>query len=220
MIIDHFLNKIEKRFEENTLPNLFILKMDTDQFQNFYDKCILKITKKKLNSHPDFLKVVIDEGEKSYKVESKNIAEFNKFLNFKPSNIKTKFSFIFDAHLISEVLFNKFLKTFEESNSTNCIFLIIPKEESLLPTIKSRAIEFYLDSEIKNSKIEIIDPAIILENFKSQEISFEEAFNQLINYNLKNSNRPSHEVLDAIKIAQKAYQFNNSKQQILSFLMP
>jgi DNA polymerase III delta prime subunit len=220
MKTDQFVSKIEMLYRESKLPHLFIIKIDLANAEDFYQKMIETITHKKLSGHADFYKVNVDESEKSYKVDSKNIADFSKFLNFKPTHIKHKFAFVFDAHLMTEVLYNKFLKTFEETSSDTTIFLIIPKEEELLPTIKSRAITFYLDQDKTLIETEILDPALILLNFKNQEMSFENAFEQLINFNLKNTNRSPQDILDAIKLASKAQQFNNSKPQILSFLMP
>lgn len=220
MKIDQFLEKIAIKYREQKLPHLFIIKIDVENSNIFYEQMIESITNKKLTNHADFLKVVVDENEKAYKVDSKNIAHFSKFLNFKPTHLQHKFAFILDAHLMSEVLFNKFLKTFEETSSDTTIFLIIPKEEELLPTIKSRAITFYLDSDKFIEHPEIIDPAIVFLNFKNQELSFESAFEQLIDFNLKHSNRPPKDILESIKLASEASIFNNSKPQILSFLMP
>lgn len=220
MKIDQFLQKIEKKFLEKKLPHLFIIKIDEDNTEIFYQKLIETITHKKISGHADFCKVVIDENEKSYKVDSKNIIDFNKFLNFKPTHLHHKFAILFDAHLMSEVLYNKFLKTFEEASTDTTIFLLTPKEEELLPTIKSRSITFYLDSEKAILPNEIIDPAIVFLNFKNQELSFEAAFLQLIEFNLKHSKKSPQDILESIKLATKALQFNNSKTQILSFLMP
>jgi len=220
MKIDQFLQKIEIKYREKKLPHLFIIKINNEDAEHLYPQMIEKISLKKINNHADFLKVTVDENEKNYKVDSKNIGDFNKFLNYRPTHLHHKFALVFDAHLMSEVLYNKFLKTFEETSSDTTIFLIIPKEEELLPTIKSRAITIYLDDDNVQAPIEIIDPAIIFLNYKNQELSFESAFMQLIDFNIKNGLRTPQEILEAIKLASKALQYNNSKTQILSFLMP
>lgn len=142
-ILQIFVNK----YQQNQLAGVYLAKYKTvDDAKAWITSLSENITKS--IDHPDFLEVKRDsvDGQKTreYKVDSKEIQHFLTFINFRPVQLKKKFVFIHDAHLLSEILSNKLLKTFEEIPSYVCLILLAPSEENLLQTVESRAIKIHL----------------------------------------------------------------------------
>jgi DNA polymerase-3 subunit delta' len=151
---EQIANILYRKYQDNTLASLYILNYDSqfvdaviwaDQFQK-------ELTP--LADHPDILKVHKDAKSLEYKVDSKEIASFLKFINYKPLHLKKKFIFLFDAHDLSVIVSNKLLKVFEEISSEYCLLLFAPDNAQMLPTVTSRAIKLKIEKPFSNEKNE------------------------------------------------------------------
>lgn len=219
------VEKLTKRYAEKKLAHLYLIRNfgSNDLFKLFYQDFAEKILNKKFSTHPDFLIVDVDEDESIYKVDSPNFQEFLRYLNYAPVNLSHKFIFINNAHLISEVLSNKMLKTFEELDESTTIFLNCPNNENILDTIKSRSIEIYLDTEQKLQEMtgqatqEIPN---LLESFKDNDIDEKTFIELAIAQNPKANFQELAKLLDGIKAFNQGSIFNNSKNNNANLVMP
>ena len=217
--IEIILNAFKKKYADESLANLYLIRFNPNEFSfdELTSKVIEKLFSKQFQNHPDILKVTLDHDEKIYKVDSPNFAQLIQFLNFNPINLKHKFAFIADSHLISDTLYNKMLKTFEELDSKISVFLFAPKNEQILLTIKSRAIEISFNAPLSSHKSDQL-----------RKISFEElkqhtsSFDEIIDY-LK-ANQLSFEEYDAllnsIQILNEQEVFYSSRNTKLACLLP
>lgn len=131
------------KYEKNELAAVYLAKYGPSTSPREWAGQFLKsITP--LADHPDILWVFLKDKETSYKVESQGILELLSFLNYRAFELKKKFIFVLDAHLLSTIVSNKLLKVLEELPPNFCLFLFAPKDENLLPTVESRAIKIHL----------------------------------------------------------------------------
>lgn len=91
-----------------------------------------------LMDHPDVLVVTGVEEKKDYTVEDAALLE--KYFTWRPVQSQRKFVVIPEAHRITQILANKWLKVLEEPPVPATIFLLNPKRIKLLPTIQSRGL--------------------------------------------------------------------------------
>ncbi len=91
-----------------------------------------------LMDHPDVLVITGIEEKKDYTVSDAVVME--KFFTWRAVQSQRKFVIIPEAHRITEILANKWLKVLEEPPVTATIFLLNPRRIKLLPTIQSRAL--------------------------------------------------------------------------------
>ena len=135
-----------KKYHQDNLAQVYLAKYPTNTNPIEWAKdFIKKITP--LSDHPDILWIEREE-ENHYKVESAGILALNKFLNYRAFELKKKFIFINDAHLMSVIVSNKLLKVFEELPENFCLFLLSPQDQNLLPTVESRALKILLPSTL------------------------------------------------------------------------
>lgn len=153
-----------KKYQDKQLASLYIASYDSSKVdpELWVSDFIAQFTK--ISDHPDILKIVKTDKETEYKVDSNSIRDFLKFINYRPLQLEKKFVFLFDAHDISLILSNKLLKVFEELGSDICLFLMVPDNAYMLPTVLSRAIKL----QIQNTKSEVI-PEINFENVQSPQ---------------------------------------------------
>lgn len=139
-----------KKYQEKNLASLYIGNYNSNDLdpEIWVNEFISQFTT--LEDHPDILKINKASTESEYKVDSKSIREFLKFINYKPLQLEKKFIFLFDAHDISLILSNKLLKVFEELSSHFCLFLMVPDNAYLLPTVLSRAIKLQIGESKKD----------------------------------------------------------------------
>lgn len=91
-----------------------------------------------LMDHPDVLVLTGIEEKRDYTVEDAALLE--KFFTWKAVQSQRKFVVIPEAHRITQVLANKWLKILEEPPVEATIFLLNPRRIRLLPTIQSRTL--------------------------------------------------------------------------------
>lgn len=145
-----------KKYQEKSLASLYIANYDSRFIDP--DLWVSDFTAQftTISDHPDILKIHKNEKETEYKVDSTSIAHFLNFINYRPLQLEKKFIFIFDAHDISTILSNKLLKSFEELSSHFCLFLMVPDNAAMLPTVLSRAIKLQLPF-IKKPATSVVD---------------------------------------------------------------
>lgn len=100
-----------------------------------------------LMDHPDvYVLGNLPQTEKkettSFKVEEAEA--FSRFFEFRAVQSKRKFAVITEAHRVTNIVANKWLKLFEEPQGESTIFLLNPTRQKLLDTIHSRAIHLRL----------------------------------------------------------------------------
>lgn len=103
-------------------------------FNSFY----AKESQLPVRSHPDILWIEKPETQNKYKQE--DFKEFFSFLTFRPEVLKYKLVWIDQAHLISENVANKMLKSLESPPIDICIFFNYSQGPGPIATLKSRGI--------------------------------------------------------------------------------
>lgn len=135
-----------------------------------------------LVNNPDILFIQTTAG--SYSIKNNDFSDFFDFLKSRPLVLDKKFIVIKEAHKVSEILWNKLLKSLEEPEVSVTIFLINNKKVDLLPTITSRTIKITLyphNKDLNHSK-NIYD---FLESLKLGDDFTTKSFSYLVsNFNL------------------------------------
>jgi len=146
-----------KRASKNELAHFYILECAAPeaeafvQLMSFTHEFIreyyrqIEGAKQKMDNlmdHPDVyvlgnLPESEDKEDKFYTVEDSEA--FTRFFEFKPVQGKRKFAVITEAHHMTKIVANKWLKLFEEPTGNTTIFLLNPRRQKLLDTIHSRA---------------------------------------------------------------------------------
>ena len=224
-----------QKYKAKNLASLYIANYDStltnpEQWANDFINLFTKI-----EDHPDVLKLHKDDKENEYKVESKSIREFLKFINYRPLQLEKKFIFIFDAHDISTIVSNKLLKVFEELGPHLCLFLMVPDNAPILPTVSSRAIKIQiknsnaparltLDYSGINTPQELL--AFIKQNQDNDSQIDKNFIEQIINNTLKQCvDNPKafpklDELLHILSDNETFNNFNNSKQSRMARFFP
>ena len=141
---DNLQTILLKKYQDKSLASLYIANYDSrstdpELWVNEFMGQLTSIT-----DHPDVLKIVKTAGENEYKVDSTQIRDFLKFINYRPLQLDKKFIYFFDAQDISIILSNKLLKIFEELGSDLCLFLMVPDNAHIIPTVLSRAVKLQI----------------------------------------------------------------------------
>ena len=229
MKISNSLNTVlKKRYEESRLANLYILRYDSKYTQpdEWAQEFLSQITTVK-NDHPDVLTIKRSEDENDYRVDGAQWVQLQTFIQYRPIKLKNKFVFISDAHRITDVLSNKLLKTFEDSPKELTIFLFLKDQQTLLPTILSRAITLQIHAE--KDKImashhfsTLKNPTKIIEEIKSLDDGESLFVSSVIDEILNNS--PSFErvseLLASVESFEKYSEFNNSQASRIALILP
>lgn len=218
---------LKKRYEECRLANLYILRYNS-KFTNpddWIQEFLSQITVVK-NDHPDVLVIKRNDDENDYRVDGAQWAQLQIFIQYRPIKLKNKFVFIYDAHRISDVLSNKLLKTFEDSPKELTIFLFLKDQQTLLPTILSRAISLQIHAEksivAPYHFSTLNNPTKIIEEIKSLDDGEAVFISSVIDEVLQNS--PSFEqtnkLLQSIESFEKYAKFNNSQSSRIALILP
>lgn len=184
----------------------------------------------KLEDHPDVYWVTRSEKENNYKVDSDSIKGMLKFISYRPIELKTRFIFFTDAHLMSDIVANKLLKVLEELPPLYCLFLLAPEGQHLLPTVESRAIKVRLPKSKDTQQTESEMPAFesvheLVQYLKTSEDPFfdEKKFiEQAISLMLSKSSsfEQYNEMLANLKHYLESDLYNNAKASRLSLIFP
>lgn len=229
--IFEFSDILKSKIESKNSAHLYILTYH-EQLQPFDE--IQSIIKNKLTGsdtfeNPDFLTITRDikEEEKEYRIQSDSFKKYFDFIKYRPFVLSKKVAIIKDAHLISETLCNKLLKTFEESPEYLITILCMPHQYTLLSTIESRAIAIRLtapqNSNPKSDEINelnLVQLSAYIKKKPDEEIKF---IKNQINYIL-NMRPLDYNEIDKLLISLKNYEihknFNGPINSRLAMLMP
>lgn len=224
-MMDDLKDNLLKKYAQGNLASVYLAKYPEHTNAVLWAQDFLSsITK--LPDHPDVLWVERTE-ENQYKVESPGILALFKFLNYRAFELKKKFIFINDAHLLSTIVSNKLLKVFEELPENFCLFLFAPQDQNLLPTVESRAIKVLLPQDL--SKVDYDAPLptyasaqeLVASLKKSEDDYLEEKKfieESLIKTLKSGSFKECSDILEGLKHYQVSDAFNNSKLARLSLL--
>jgi hypothetical protein len=221
------LEILKTRYENESLANLYILNYDSKNINpmNWVNEFLAQITIVK-NDHPDVLFIARNPEENDYKVDGEQWAQLRSFIQYHPYVLKNKFVFIFDAHKITEIISNKLLKTFEDSPAQLCIFLLLKDQQSLLPTILSRAIHlpiFSNKTEISSYQFKSHqNPTKITEEIKSLDEGESLFISSVIDSQLSNAPdyKQINELLQSLHNNQNYAEFNNSLSSRIALILP
>jgi DNA polymerase-3 subunit delta' len=220
-----------RKYQEKSLASLYITNYDSrlvdpeawvEEFLSLFSK---------ISDHPDVLKIYKTEKETEYKVDSKSIQEFLKFLNYRPLQLEKRFIFIYNAQDISVILSNKLLKIFEELPPHFCLFLMVPDNAFMLPTVLSRAIKLQIPSS--NAEIaseqnfkDIKTPQDLLATqkllqgtnaFQNEKIFIEQTIGRCF---IESTYQELDELLAVLKDNETYTNFNNSKLSRMTRFFP
>lgn len=212
-----------KKYNQGNLAQVYLAKYPEHTNPVVWAQNFIKDVTK-LADHPDILWVErVEENE--YKVESTGILALNKFLNYRAFELKKKFIFINDAHLMSTIVSNKLLKVFEELPENFCLFLFAPQDQNLLPTVESRAINILLPQDLSGVNYDASLPnyasaqELVASLKKSDDDYLEEKrfIEESLVKTLTTGNfKDCTEALENLKNYQVSDAFNNSKLSRLS----
>lgn len=222
-------NVLVKKYANDQLAQVYLASYPLDSgpeswIQNF----IHNFTK--LEDHPDVFWVTRSEKENNYKVDSASIKDMLKFISYRPIELKTRFIFFTDAHLMSDIVANKLLKVLEELPPLYCLFLLAPEGQHLLPTVESRAIKVRLPKSTNSKLTESETPVFesvheLVQYLKTSEDPFfdEKKFiEQALSLMLSKSSsfEQYNEMLANLKHYLESDLYNNSKASRLSLIFP
>lgn len=227
MLRSELLQIFFKKYQDNQLAGVYLAKYKSTEDAKLWLQTLCQHLSKN-EDHPDILEVrrdVVDgQKTKEYKVDSKEIIQLLKFIDFRPIELKKKFVFIHDAHLLSEILSNKLLKTFEEIPSYICLILLAPNEENLLQTVESRAIKIHLPVMSKKVGMNLIERPlfeILAHNNKQkdEENIINEYVDEILDQRIQNLKfQELSTTLEDLKHFNLAENFNNSLASRLAIL--
>ncbi|MBT3981897.1 MAG: hypothetical protein HOE90_11120 [Bacteriovoracaceae bacterium] len=143
-------SKLLQAFKAGEQGHFYILKAGQLEFANLWiqDFCMTLAgasSLEKLHNHVDFL--LLGESlarDKDY--TAAELSEFFHFGQFAPMKLPYKIIVVYASHLISENNSNKMLKSLEEPIPGLSIFFVTKNDQTLLPTVESRATTLSLKS--------------------------------------------------------------------------
>lgn len=145
-----------KKWNNKTLGHFYILRGDKKDLATFMEDLFKKILPQGAlaKNHPDILFLDKDPDKKAYSWEG-DFEELFSFIKFTPLKLSKKIIVLSDAHLLTQDISNKILRTLEELNDA-VFFFLTPGQVTLLPTIESRAISLRIPkSDLEISNIEL-----------------------------------------------------------------
>lgn len=216
--MDELKKNLLKKYEAGNLASVYLAKYPEHTDAILWAKNLLAAITP-LTDHPDVLWV--ERGEdNNYKVDSVGIKALFKFLNYGAFELKKKFIFINDAHLLSTIVSNKLLKVFEELPENFCLFLFAPQDQDLLPTVESRAIKILLPQDLSKVDYDAPLPTYssaqeLMASLKKSDDSYLEEkkfIEEALIKTLKNANfKECTEALEDLKHYSVTDAFNNAK---------
>ncbi len=149
-MLDDLQKILYHKYLNGDLANLYMAQYDSSSTDAdlWVKQFLTQLTT--VEDHPDVLKVKKTEKENDYKVDSQNIKNLIKILNYRPIELKKIFIFLFDAHDLSVILSNKLLKVFEEIDPHFCLILMVPDNAVMLATVESRALKVKIESPLRS----------------------------------------------------------------------
>lgn len=221
-----------KKYADDRLASVYLLKYSQNKSNpiNWAKGFLLGLTK--IEDHPDVLWIERDkkdsgnDKESEYRVDSKAIKLFLSSVQYRPTQLKKKFIFLSDAHLISAQVSNKLLKTLEELPDYVCLFLMAPQDENLLATIESRAIKILCPQNREANEATSwskdsgpLDVVAAMKKSDNEELCEKSYIEHKIKIHLENPDYAQlTRLLDTLKHYDQSDKFNNSKNARLALL--
>lgn len=228
--INEFSNILKNKIQFKNSAHLYIVTYhdQTQSFDDIFNIFKSTIIDQKNNDHPDLLMITRDlkEEEKEYRLNSETFKKYFEFIKYRPYSLPKKIALINDAHLISDVIFNKLLKIFEESPEYLITILCMPHQYTLLPTIESRAITVRLNSKESISSAHkpetyssLSTLNTLIKKSPNEELKFmENQINEVLN-STHNQFINSDELLKTLKNYEIHKRFNGSINSRLTTLL-
>ena len=209
--LNKYLKKLIKLYSKNNLPNKilftglkgtgkctlafhlinFILSSKELNAYNLNDNSINSLNKSfKLvnnNTHPNFF--LIDVVKEKKNIDINQIRKLIDYLNKSNFNDLPRIILIDNIELLNLNSINALLKVLEEPGN-NIHFILINNDKRILPTLKSRCLNFKIDLSFKES-LEITNKILNLDILKIMNTEFINYYNtpgdyyDLINYSTK-----------------------------------
>ncbi|MCY4524410.1 MAG: hypothetical protein OXB84_06705 [Halobacteriovoraceae bacterium] len=199
MINDNTAEIFVSRYTKKQLAS-FIIVRGNSQMDNPQDRLhqwTLSVLQKTglSKNHPDVVRITKNKKSKFYQIDSPEMEELFSSQKFRPLKARYRLIFVEDAHLLSERLLNKLLKTLEEPQSDTCIIFLSPTAKKFLPTIESRAVVFSLSEQRQSSPPYYQEMKKQLDFYLSGEIK-EHSMMELIQKNHENQDALLHCIID------------------------
>ncbi len=221
--------RLIKRYHNNTLAQVYLATYSPNEnIRKWVEDFLSPLTT--LEDHPDVFWVIRAEKENDYKVESPSIKGMLKFINYRPIELKVRFIFITEAHLLSPIVSNKLLKVLEEMSSLYCLVLFTPEGVSLLPTVESRSLKIRIQSESSQNFAEadtilyesVFDVSAALKTSDDQFRDEKKFIESQLNLMLTKSPtfKQCEDMLANLKHYDQSDRFNNARVSRLSLLFP
>ncbi len=149
----NLLNLLAKKWHNKTLGHFYILRGDEKDTSAFMDKFFKEILSDGPtgNNHPDILFLNKDPDKKNYSWDN-DFSELFPFIKFAPLKLYKKIIVLSEAHLLTQDISNKILRTLEELKDA-IFFFQSPNEITLLPTIESRAISLRVEKTLSETPL-------------------------------------------------------------------
>lgn len=143
------------KYKSCSLANFYIIEPNIDDLQatnDWVNNLLKKICpgKDPLN-HSDIL--ILTPKKKNYSIEEIKMA--SDFSHYRATELNTKFVIITNSDALSEVHYNKLLKTLEDPPIELTVFLVHNSKKQLIETIRSRGI--FLRPIFKQENLDFIE---------------------------------------------------------------
>lgn len=186
------------------------------------------------NHNPD---IHILDGKEINSIGIEDVKNLQKEMMYSPFKEKTQIAYILEANKLTIQAQNSLLKTLEETKNDTAYILVTNNENALLPTVLSRCLKLFTDTNVIRDKQEIYPDILnldITEAFskiekisKSKEDteaflnSLERYFQDNLEKNLieKNGIIGFEKSIKAIELAQKRVKANGNRRLILENLL-
>lgn len=145
--LDQIQNILSLKIQSNTNASLYLIEPSKEQETQTLNHWVYELlaqshqtTIEKIKESVDLLIPSPEKEKKSLSIDQ--IQQIIKFCQIDPNQLTHKYLLISDISVLSEIHFNKLLKTFEEPEINLIVFLLNPHKKEVLATIKSRAITY------------------------------------------------------------------------------
>lgn len=133
-------NLLLKKWDSRSLGHFYILRGDKKDCNAFMEDFLRKVLPEgsEAKNNPDILLINKGPDKKHYSWDN-DFDELFSFIKFSSLELPKKIIVLSDAHLLTQDISNKILRTLEELNDA-VFFFLTPNQITLLPTIESRAV--------------------------------------------------------------------------------
>ncbi len=219
-----------QRQQQGQLGHFYLIPYNGthQQAQQWMDQLLTQFLPPEKNSHlehyPDILLLGRTKSDLSKNYLIDEIQPLFSFLSLAPFELPHRFIVLEHAHLLTEPLANKLLKSLEEPPPATTVFFLLPASYPMLPTVESRAIRLPLYFSAEPAHVEALQTELqqlmtkpfyeLLEWVRSKP----EREHQLVTWLLTkrlSCYQESQAQIEAIKWYQESIVFHNSPAERL-----